>query len=449
MEPLLMSAKAIARLTQFARVKAGDISLLQAAAAIPLSYSQAKRSYKKWRKHGNKAMVHGLRGKASNNKPKTRVKAEALAVYRQHYSDFGPTLAAEYLADKHKILVPVNTLRTWAIQSGVWKVGQKPPLPEHRQWRERRPCFGHLVQLDGSDHDWFEGRNPHLPRCVLMVMVDDATSITHAQFFTAEDTEAAYRVFEGWVGRHGVPQELYPDQDSIYKVNREASTDETLRCTGPETQFARAMRELGVVITCAHSPQAKGRVERKNGVFQDRLVKALRIEGISDIGSANRFLNGGFLDKHNAKFSVKARNPADAHRKLGDCLPRGKSLHDVLSWEEQRTVANDWCVQWKNLIFQVMPAHRTLRLARQKVIVREHLDGSMAILYRNKPLQVKRLDARPITPERPATPLPPEQLATGNPSHTPRGKPPYKPSATHPWRGGKEKSSKRGASALY
>jgi hypothetical protein len=198
-----------------------------------------------------------------------------------------------------------------------------------------------MVQMDGSHHDWFEGRGLW---CVLMVMIDDATGRTYAQFFDSETTEAAFTVFWRYVNRYGLPRSLYVDKDSIYRTTRDATADENLAHTGALTQFERAMKRLDVKLICAHSPQAKGRVERMNGTLQDRLVKAMRLRGISDIESANRYLEEEFLAELNAKFQVQAAGKADVHRSPG----RGVKLADILCFEEPRVVNNDWTVSWRN-----------------------------------------------------------------------------------------------------
>jgi hypothetical protein len=255
-----------------------------------------------------------------------------LTRYAERYPDFGPTLAAEYLqADGLK--VDHETLRRWLLAEGKRTVRRR--RQRHRQWRERKPCFGQMAQLDGSHHDWFEGRRA---KCVLMVMVDDATGRLWAQFFEEETTRASYDVLEGWVRRHGLPRSLYVDRDSIYRCEGEASVAEQLAGKEPQTQFGRAMETLAVELILANSPQAKGRVERMNGVLQDRLIKALRLADINDLESANRFLDEKFLAAFNRKFNVLAASPADVHRDV----PR--RLEEVLSWEEPRVVQRDWTV---------------------------------------------------------------------------------------------------------
>jgi hypothetical protein len=270
------------------------------------------------------------------------------------------------------------------------------------------------VQIDGSEHDWFEGRGP---RAVLMVMIDDATNTTLARFYTAEDTAAAYDIFERYVKLYGLPAALYPDRDSIYVCTREACLEEELANTGPETQFARAMRELGVDLIPAYSPQAKGRVERRHGLFQDRLVKEMRLLGVNSIEAANAYLDRTFLSLVNKRYTVKPRDPADGHQSR----PSAATLALVLSWQEPRSVAKDWTLRWRNRRFQIDARHVALGLPGRRVVVVERRDGSLAILYGKRLLTFRDAPA-------PAMPTP-RAVATHKPR---RARTP--PAADHPWR---------------
>src|SRR5450759_3581405 len=216
---------------------------------------------------------------------------------------------AEHLREE-KVVVDHETLRRWRLAAGQHTVRRRKQT--HRQWRERKPCFGAMVQLDGSHHDWFEGRGP---KCVLMVMVDDATNQMRARFFPEETTHASYDVLEGWVRKHGLPGSLYVDRDSIYRCEGQPSIAEQLAGKQPQTQFGRAMEQLGIKLILANSPQAKGRVERMNGVLQDRLVKELRLAGINDMESANQFLDGKYLRAFHRRFGRVAASPLDVHRR--------------------------------------------------------------------------------------------------------------------------------------
>jgi hypothetical protein len=227
-----------------------------------------------------------------------------------------------------------------------------------------------------------------------MVMIDDATNFTYAQFFEEETTVAAMTTFGRYVEQHGLPRSLYVDHDSIYEATRAATVDEELAETGPLTQFGRAMQELEVTLILAHSPQAKGRVERRNAVFQDRLVKALRLAGISDLAAANEYLEATFLPELNRQFNVKPKAKADVYRKV----PRTVSLPRVLSFQEQRVVQNDWTVTWRHRRFQLTRANQKLALVRQRVLVCEQLDGTIALVHRGRELAWGEITTRPEAP---------------------------------------------------
>jgi hypothetical protein len=301
-----------------------------------------------------------------------------------------------------------ETVRRWLLAEGRWAVRRR--RPRHRQWRERKACFGQMVQLDGSHHDWFEGRRAS---CVLMVMVDDATNQVWAQFFEQETTRASYDVFEGWVKGHGLPRSLYVDRDSIYRCEGLGTVAQQLAGRAPQTQFGRAMEQLGVGLILANSPQAKGRVERMNGVLQDRLVKELRLAGIRDLASANRFLRT-YLAGFNRQFRRAAASPLDVH---GRVPPH---LEEVLSWEEERVVQADWTVACGGQWYQLDRQHEPMSLVRRKVIVRVLRDGQEQLVHRGQKLRWRRLPQRPPR----LRPVPPRLGRT----------PPSPPRPEHPWR---------------
>lgn len=267
---LNLSARERKRLELLSRVKEGVLKVVQAAELCRLSYRQMKRVWKRYREEGDAGLMHRGRGRGSNRRIDAGYRKKILGRYQERYPDFGPTLACEYLA-KEELRVDHETLRRWLLEEGLWQ--KKRKRQKHRQWRERRAHRGELIQMDGSHHDGFEGRRGW---AVLMVMIDDATNRTYARFYESEDTRAAMDIFGRYARRYGLPQALYVDHDSIYECTREARIDEDLRGEGPQTQFDRAMKHLAVEVIPANSPQAKGRVERRHGVFQDRLVKAMR-----------------------------------------------------------------------------------------------------------------------------------------------------------------------------
>jgi hypothetical protein len=367
METLTMSQKERRRIGIMASVKAKELNLVEAAEVLGLCYRQTRRVWKRHEAEGDVGLVHRLRGQPGQRRKAPELRAKILARYEERYWDFGPTLAAEYLA-REKLEVDHETLRRWLLTENKRTVRRR--RQRFRQWRERKPCFGAMVQLDGSHHDWFEGRRD---KCVLMVMVDDATNRVWAQFFEQETTHASYDVLEGWIRKHGLPQSLYVDRDSIYRCEGLGSIAQQMAGKEPQTQFGRAMEQLGVELILANSPQAKGRVERMNGVLQDRLVKALRLAGIHDMERANRYLRQTYLPEHNRKFQKEPASAADAHRGV----PR--RLNEVLSWEVERVVQRDWTVQCEGKRYQLDRQHEALSLAGRKVIVRRLRDRTVQL----------------------------------------------------------------------
>jgi transposase len=414
METISMSQRERHRLEAFARVRRGEIRLVKASELLGLSYRQAKRCFARYQEEGDRGLVHRLRGQPSNRHTNARQKRRVLAVYEKKYDDYGPTLAAECLKDEDGMEVAVETLRQWLLAAGLWRKCRK--RRPYRQRRARKEYFGELVQMDGSHHDWFEGRRDW---AVLMVLIDDATSEVFAGFSEEETTIAAMEAFSGYVERYGLPRALYVDRDSIYRCDREATIAENLAGKEPTTQFGRAMEELNVEVIMAHSPQAKGRVERVHGTLQDRLVKALRREKISDLPSANRFLHKKFLATFNRRFAKKAAQPADLHRRV----PRGVDMDRVLSIRETRVVQNDWTLRFENRWFQLAEIHQKLALAGRSATVCRRLDGRLELLYGGRELSYQELPAAPQ----------PRQEVSEPEIRSSQGQ---RPAPDHPWRRG-------------
>jgi hypothetical protein len=404
-----MSQKERKRLTVMQEIKQKKLTLVEAAAVLGLGYRQVRRVWQSYRQDGDKGLVHRGRGLPGKRCKPAKLRVRILARYAARYPDFGPTLAAEYLATEGMV-VDHETLRRWLLRAGKRTVRRR--RQRHRQWRERKPCLGAMVQLDGSHHDWFEGRRA---RCVLMVMVDDATNRVWAQFFEEETTHASYEMLAGWTRRQGLPQSLYVDRDSIYRCEGVGSVAEQLAGQQPQTQFGRAMKQLGVELILANSPQAKGRVERMNGVLQDRLVKALRLAGLSDLKGANEFLAKGYLPAFNRKFQVSAASAADVHQ---NAPPK---LAEILSWEVQRVVQRDWTVASGGKWYQLDRQHEALSLAGKKVIVRTLRDGQIQLERGGAKLRWRELGQRPEHAKVRAAG--PEKKAD-----------PWKPASAHPWR---------------
>jgi hypothetical protein len=407
---------------------------------------------------GDAALVHGLRGQPSNHRKDAKLRRRVLQLYRKDYPDFGPTFAAEKLGERGLEVSP-DTLRRWLLAEGLWQPQRR--RDQHRSRRPRRSCFGELVQMDTSIHDWTEGRGEAM---VLIHMIDDATSRLLARFYDADTVLAHMDLLRRWLQAHGRPWALYTDRHSIFEPQ-----DKGHALPDAETQFGRALRELDIELIRARSPQAKGRVERSFGTAQDRVVKEMRLAKVKTIAQANALLDGGLLAKHNRMFSVPAPQAGDAHRTVGT----GFNVAAILSLQEQRTVANDYTVRFENRHYQldkpIYPGERG-----GKVVIEVRLDGSMAIRFREHYLRYHEIvvggaalgGAAPQTPrslphDRP-TPEQDKKAAApdeeaGSPGVQPAGgrsgrtpaepyppdgekkptkKGPHRPSATHPWRKG-------------
>jgi len=366
---------------------------IEAARMLRLSDRQVRRLCIRVRVDGARGILHGLRGRPSNHQLDPELLGMALsAVHDPLWDEFGPTFAQQKLEDWYGIVLSNETLRKLMILTEVWK--SRRHRAKHRAWRERRSCLGELVQLDGSPHDWFEGRGPG---CVLLIFIDDATSrILYGEFIPVESTLHLMRAAQVYLRKWGRSVALYVDKDSIYTINREASVDEDLRGEGPITQFTRAMSELDIEVILANSPQAKGRVERGFDTHQDRLVKELRLRGISNMLDANEYLWGEYIPEHNRRFAVEAASSANAHRPLLD-------LHDlatILSIQVDRQVSNDFVVRHRNRFFQLGPKQPVRVCRKAKVCVQERIDGSIHIVAKGRRLKFHELPARP--PRRPA-----------------------------------------------
>jgi transposase len=375
-ETLRMSAKERQRLVIMGQVETKGLRLQEGAEAMGVSYRQAKRLWRRYRERGARGLVHGLRGRISNRRTDPAARERIVAAYRRGYGDFGPTLASEKLAERDGLTVNRETLRRWLHEERLWV--SKRALRRHRKQRQRRTSFGELVQLDGSHHAWFEDR---AAPCCLMVMVDDATGRTVARLGAQETTRAAFEVLRLWVERYGLPQALYTDQKSLYEALRAPTEAEKRQGSGALTDFGRACFRLGIRLIPAHSPQAKGRVERKNGVLQDRLVKELRLAGLADRDGANALLPD-FLEALNERFAVAPRSPIDSHRPA----PPPQVLADLLCWELERTVQNDYTVAYQGRAYQI-ENQPGLPRPRARVTVRRRLDDTVALLYRDQPLE--------------------------------------------------------------
>jgi hypothetical protein len=363
-------------------VKQSQKTLAAASLELGISYRQAKRVYQRYIEGGDEALVHGNKGKPSNNKINWMLMDYVLSLYKEHYSDFGPTFAAEKLLERDGVAIGVSTLRRALIEARLWVPERNSS--EYRSRREAREHFGELVQFDGSHHDWFEGRRG---RCCLITLIDDATKTRLSQFFEEETMFGAMFVLKMWIETYGIPESLYCDKKNAFVLTREPTDSELLAgITQPQSHFGRACKKLGIIVIAANSPQAKGRVERNHGVDQDRLVKELRLAGITAIEQANAFLLSTYLPKMNSKFSRLPKSKDNAHVGHGTA-----SLDDILCIEHDRKVSKDYVIRFECRLFQILPEAKNKPRPGDTVLVRVRLDSSVCIVWKNKPVHVKEI----------------------------------------------------------
>lgn len=389
-----MSQRERDHLTVIKQLSDGRCSVAEATERLGLSRRHIFRLLKRYQVSGDAGLIHGLRGRPSNHGYGLRLKQRVVALYWEQYRDYGPTLFSEVLSEAHKIRVDHETIRRWLMAKGGTNL-QRKKRP-HRTKRPRRSAKGELLQFDGSTHDWFEGRGPV---CTLLHLIDDASGEVYLNFAPSENTEDCMRTFWAYVKRHGLPESLYTDRDSVY-----------WREDGHLTDFARAMATLGVQMIYANSPQAKGRVERGNRTHQDRLVKALRRAGISTVAEANRFLMQRYLKAHNRRFASCRASLPDVHRKLDPTL----DLRKVFCFQSERCLRHDYCITLEATYVQILTGPYALPRPRSYLTVRRYLDGSLHIFSGQEELRFKVLAERPKTSPYPTTIV--------------------HPKADHPWR---------------
>jgi hypothetical protein len=391
----------------------GQRTQAEAARLLKRSIRQVRRIQQKLEAGGDAALVHGLRGKPSNHRHEPALRQKVLKAYRARYPDFGPTLACEKLADEG-LHVGVETLRRWLLAEGLWE--RRRHRDPHRSRRPRRSCFGELVQMDASIHDWLEGRGEEV---VLITMIDDATSRVMARFYPAGTVESHMDLLERWLRKHGRPLALYTDRHSIFEPHEKG---QPLADPDATTQFSRALKELDIELIRAHSPQAKGRVERSFGTAQDRWVKELRLAKARTCEAANRVLER-LVPDHNRRFAKAASKPTDAHRRLG----ASHRLESILSLQHERVVANDYVVRWANRFYQLLPpVYPGERGGR--VVIEERRDGTMAIRFGKRELPYQEV----VATRRGGAGEPASKKTGGQPTR-PASRP-FKPPADHPWR---------------
>jgi transposase len=402
-----MSEEEVRRAGVLKRVAAGDLKQRQAAELLGISDRQVKRLYARYKEQGAAGLVHGNASRRSNRAKSSKLRNKIIGLVGTHYSGapgerFGPTLAAEHLAEEHGLEVDSETLRRWMLAAGLWTRERK--RKRYRQRRLRREHFGELLQLDGSFHEWLEQRGP---KGCLLNLVDDATGTAMACFASDETTWAVADLVRAWVERYGIPQAIYTDWKSVYHAPPEKEE------VAPQlSQFGNMCAKLGIRLLAANSPQAKGRVERHHGTHQDRLVKKMRRLSMGDYQAANRYLAKSYLPAHNARFATAPADPGDFHQ----LLRRGLDLNEIFCLEHHRTVGNDWVVRFQNRLLQLEPG----QLAAGMVVkIQKHRNASLHLWHNGQEIRWQAISARP-------------QKSASDPRFRRRGL--TIPPLTHPWK---------------
>jgi transposase len=373
MDLLTMSKEELSRLEVMERLQERRLGQRTAAEILGVSVRHVKRLLRSYRSQGAAGLVSKQRGKPSHHQLDTEIVQAALDLLKGRYADFGPTLAHEKLVEREGLKLCLGSTRKMMIEEGIWKAKRARKVEKH-PLRERRACYGELEQMDGTDHDWFEGRSE---RCTLLVMIDDATGQLGALSFVPEESFFGYcNLLRQYLAAHGRPAGLYTDKHGIFRVNMpNAGSGDNL------TQFGRAMHSLEIPILCANTPQAKGRVERVNATLQDRLVREMRLLGINTMQQGNAYLPQFILD-FNARFAVQPRSSLDAHRSV----LAHQNLNQILAWQESRSVSKNLTVQFKNVVYQIQTDRPSYALHNAQVIICQNTHGKITILYKDNPL---------------------------------------------------------------
>lgn len=428
-----MSQKEIDRIAIIHQVAEKKIRQKEAAKVLGISSRQVRRLLCRYRESGDAGLLSYRRGRPGNNRIEGAVRKQAMELIHQHYSDFGPTLACEKLAERDGIQVSRETLRKWMIEEELWVAKPVRQRTVH-QLRERRSRFGELVQIDGSPHDWFEGRSE---KCTLLVFIDDATSrLLYLRFVPAETTVAYMEALQLYLGRYGRPVSLYSDRHSIFRINREEPEDgNTL------TQFGRALNTLDIEAIHARTPQAKGRVERANKTLQDRLVKEMRLRGIDTPEQGNAFLEE-YMETHNQQFAVAPCNEEDAHREV---LHSEREIELILSHQDKRRLSKNLICQHRNTQYQITTTGKGYRLQHAEVTVCELLSGEIVILRGGKEMAYttyrKGERPPPVVDEKGLN----QRVDVAQQEQKERKE--WKPAPDHPWKRQPTGFSKRGIAA--
>jgi len=369
---LTMSRKEADRLKIIGQIESKTLTVEAGSTLMRISPRQTYRVLKKIKEEGTRGLIHKLRGKKSNRGYPEKLKKEVVKIYREQYSDYGATLFSEELVKSHGICVNHETLRKW-LRAEAITTSMRKKRP-HRKKRERRSCFGEMLQFDGSHHDWFEGRGAE---CCLINCVDDSTGKVYLRFAVSENTQDVLLTLWEYVNKHGIPRSIYTDKHSVYKAE------------GNLTDFGRAMKELNIETIFANSPQAKGRVERVNRTLQDRLVKALRGKGISNIAEANEFVQNIFISDYNSKFAVNLEVP-DAHR-----ITTGYDLKNIFCYKTSRQVRNDYTINLSGGYIQLLKGSSPLPIPKQNVTICKWLNGELHIYFNGQEIKFTHLANKP------------------------------------------------------
>jgi len=381
-ERLAMSQKERDRLHIIRQLKSKIIKQKFAAGLLGVSVRQTRRILKAYRRHGDIALVHKNRGRTSNRKTDEEKKQKVIARIKERYLDFGPTLAMEYIEEDELGSFCKETIRQFMIEAEIWQPrGRKV---KHHQWRERKSCWGEMIQWDTSIHDWLEGRGEEI---VLIKMIDDATSRIRAWFFNTDSTATNMAMLQAYLIELGRPKSVYVDKASHFRTTRQPSIEEDLRVKELMTQIQRACEELNIEVIFAHSAQAKGRVERSFKTDQDRLVKMLRLENACTVEEANRVLQEKFIPLFNSRFTVDPASSINAHRPL----EKHHNLDAILSRQENRRVTNDYTFRYKSRRFQILKESATPGLRSGQILVEERLDDSIHARFKNKYLKMREI----------------------------------------------------------
>ena len=415
MELVQMSKKELSRVEVMERIKAKSMTQKKGAEALSISVRQVRRLWKNYQEKGAVGLLSKSRGKPSNNRLPLETRQRAIDLLHSLYADFGPTFAHEKLVEKHGLKLSSGSVRQIMIRENLWTPRQAKKIVAH-QMRERRACVGELVQIDGSPHRWFEDR---APACTLLVFIDDATgALGELRFVKSESFFSYAEASRAYIERHGKPVAFYSDKHGIFRVNQPSvGIGDSL------TQFGRAMQELEIAIICANTPQAKGRVERVNLTLQDRLVKEMRLLGISSMEEGNAYLPE-FTEDFNRRFAVVPRSNNDAHRPL---LLKD-NLDQILTWQETRIISKNLSVQFKNVVYQIQTDRPTYALRKTKVTVCLNPDGKVTILYKGKELAYKIFKTQTKQSQ---------ILSSKDVDHkVDKVRNQHKPASDHPWRKG-------------